>query len=369
MELKEKTVDELQTRQEELRASINDSESLEVLEEMRSEFDAIKEELELRKEEAAKKAEIRAAVAEGEGEVIKTFDNMEERKIMTNTEIRNSAEYIEAFANYCKTGEDTECRALLSDAANGTVPVPAFVEGIIAERVKASAILSRVRKTAAPGILKVGFEIDAPEAELHAEGGAAVDEEALSLGIVTMNPASFKKWVSFSDELMDNSRAFIEYIYDEITRGIIKAEEKAVISAILAAPQTATASAPAVAKTGSAAGAITDLVDARALLSGAAEDIVVIVSPADYATYKGLQMAANYGVDPFDGHEVIVSEYATAPIVGDLYGVTLNQPKGDSIEFKLDDKTLMTSDIVRLLGRQPAAIAVTGNLFFAKVSA
>ena len=65
----------------------------------------------------------------------------------------------------------------------------------------------------------------------------------------------------------------------------------------------------------------------------------------------------------------IISEFATAPIVGDLYGVTLNQPKGDAIEFKLDDKSLMTSDIVRLLGRQPAAVAVTGNLFFAKVSA
>jgi hypothetical protein len=29
----------------------------------------------------------------------------------------------------------------------------------------------------------------------------------------------------------------------------------------------------------------------------------------------------------------------------------------------------MTSDIVKILGRQPAAIGVVGNLFFAKVSA
>ena len=289
---------------------------------------------------------------------------------MDVNEIRNSAAYIDAFANYIKTGKDAECRALLSDGnVSGTVPVPAFVAGIVAERVKESKILSRVRKVQAPGILKVGFEISAPEGTYHAEGGAEVTEEALTLGIVTLNPASFKKWVSFSDELMDNSQAFIEYIYDEITRGIVKAEEKAVIDAILAAPQTATATAPAVAKTGSAAGAVTDFVDARALLSGAAEDLVCIVSPADYATYRGLQMAAYYGVDPFDGREVIVSDYATKPIIGDLYGVTLNQPKGDVIEFKLDEHTLMTSDIVRLLGRQPAAVAVTGNLFFAKVSA
>lgn len=367
MDFKTMEIEALEERKNQILEEIEAPEAdLDALEE---EMRGIKAEMEERAAEEAQKAEVRELVAQGEGEVIESFENVEERKIMTNTEIRNSAEYIEAFATYCKTGKDAECRSLLSDAASGTVPVPAFVEGIIAERVKASKILARVRKVSAPGILKVGFEIDAPEAAFHEEGGEAVTEEDLTLGIVTMNPASFKKWVSFSDELMDNSRAFIEYIYDEITRGIIKAEEKAVIDAILAAPQTATASAPAVAKTGAAVSAIDDLVSARALLSGAAEDIVVIVSPADYAAYKSLQMAANYGVDPFDGHEVIVSEYATVPIVGDLYGVTINQPKGDSIEFKLDDKTLMTSDIVRLLGRQPAAVAVTGNLFFAKVSA
>lgn len=368
MEFRDMNTDELLERMNAIPAELEvEDADLDALE---NEVRGIKEELEARKAKAAQEAEIRELVANEEvGEVIENFE-VEERKTMTDMEIRNSVEYIDAFANYCKTGEDAECRALLSDGnANGTVPVPAFVEGIIAERVKASEILSRVRKVAAPGILKVGFEIDAPEATYHAEGGDPVTEEALSLGIVTMNPASFKKWVSFSDELMDNSRAFIEYIYDEITRGIIKAEEKAIVDAILAAPQTATATAPAVAKTGSAIGAITDIIDARALLSGAAEDIVVIVSPSDYATYKGLAIGANFAADPFDGYKVIVSEYATAPIVGDLYGVTLNQPKGDAIEFKLDDKTLMTSDIVRLLGRQPAAVAVTGNKFFAKVSA
>lgn len=333
---------------------------------------AIDHEIETREAAEAERRRQAEEIANGSGEVKGKDPETEERnqKKMENIEIRNSKEYIDAFANYIKTGSDAECRALLSDAAaTGTVPIPEFVAGIVAERVRESRILSRVRKVNAPGVLKTGFEISAPVAALHAEGGAAVTEEDLTLGIVTMNPASFKKWVSFSDELMDNSQSFIEYIYDEVTRGIIKAEEKAVIDVILAAPQTATASAPAVAKTGAAAGAITDFVNARALLSGAAEDLVVIVSPAAYATYRGLQMGANYGVDPFDGREVIVSDYATVPIIGDLYGVTLNRPNGDEIQFKLDDKTLMTSDIVRLLGRQAASVAVTGNLFFAKVSA
>ena len=341
-------------------------EDLDGLKALEEEMRTINEEIEARKAAEAERRELAEKIANGSGETLNQDpESIEERKSkMADIEVRNSREYIDAFANYIKTGSDAECRALLSDgAATGTVPIPEFVAGIVADRVRESRILSRVRKVNAPGVLKVGFEINAPE------GAAAVTEEALTLGIVTMNPASFKKWVSFSDELMDNSQAFIEYVYDEITRGIIKAEEKAVVQAILAAPQTATATAPAVAKTGAAAGAITDFVNARALLSGAAEDLVVIVSPAAYATYRGLQMGANYGVDPFDGREVIISEYATVPIIGDLYGVTLNRPKGDEIEFKLDNLSLMTSDIVRLLGRQAASVAVTGNLFFAKVSA
>lgn len=345
--------------------------SLEELKAYEEEQRAIKAELEARKAAEADRRRIAEEIANGSGETVNEDPATNERKQskMENKEIRNSKEYIDAFANYIRTGNDAECRALLSDAASGTVPIPEFVSGIVAERVRESRILSRVRKINAPGVLKTGFEINAPVATLHTEGGTAVEEEALTLGIVTMNPASFKKWVSFSDELMENSESFIEYIYDEITRGIIKAEEKAVIDAILNAPQVATATAPAVAKTGSAAGAITDFVNARALLSGAAEDLVVIVSPADYATYRGLQMAATYAVDPFDGREVIVSDYATAPIIGDLYGVTLNRPNGDEIQFKLDEHTMMTSDIVRLLGRQAASVAVTGNLYFAKVAA
>lgn len=320
----------------------------------------------IRAEIETRKAEMQK-VAEGVG---KTIEKMEERKTMTNMEIRNTKEYIDAFAKYIKTGSDKECRALLTEnAATGTVPVPEFVYDIVAERVKESRILSRVRRMNVKGNVKVGFEISAPEATMHAEGGQAVTEEELTLGIVTLIPAAAKKWVQFSDEVLDNSEAFLRYIYDEITRGIIKAREKAIIDAILNAPQTATANAPAVAKTGSAASAVTDFIEARALLSGAAEDLVVIVNPTDYAMYRGLTMNAGYAVDPFDGREVIISEYATKPIIGDLAGAMENLPNGDDIEFKLDDKTLMTSDMVRLLGRQAVASGLVGNLFFAKVSA
>lgn len=364
-----KEMQELEARRAEIVEQATEERTIEELNAFKAEKTAIDEEIAKRQKAEAERRTIADAIAHDAVETVPVAEKREENK-MENIEIRNTKAYIDAFANYVKTGDDTECRALLTDGVTGgTVPVPEFVTEVIAERLKASPILSRVRRMNVRGNVKASFELSAPIATAHTEGGTAVTEEALTLGIVTMIPKTMKKWVSFSDEVADNSEEFLRYIYDEITRGIIKAREKAVIDAILNAPQAATATAPAVAKTGSAAGAITDLIDARALLSDAAEDVVVIVSPADYAKYKGLQFGASYGVDPFDGHFVIISNYATVPIVGDLGGVIENLPKGDEVEFKYDDTSLMTSDMIRLLGRQPAAIAVVGNLFFAKVSA
>ena len=342
------------------------------LDALNAELEAIEERtkaLNLEIEESRKAAE---AVAKGAG---KKIDTRKDEHKMTEMEIRNSRDYIEAFAKYVKTGNDKECRALYSDNVEsplvGSIPVPTFVGEIVAKRLEDSEILRRVRRMNAAGNVKVGFEISAPAAAAHEEGGEAVTEEALVLGIVTLVPTTYKKWVSVSDEALDSmsGEAYLSYIYDEVARGIIKAEENAVVAAILAAPQTATATAPAVAKTGAAAGAIDDFVQARALLSSAANDLVIICTPAQYASYRSLQMSASYAVDPFDGLEVLFSDAATAPIIGDLSGVMMNLPKGSAVEFKYDDKTLMTSDIVKILGRQPAAIGVVGNLFFAKVSA
>ena len=154
MEIKEMTIEQLEERKVQIVAELDaDGADLDALE---TEARSIKEEIERRKAEAAKKAEIREAVASGKGTVIEKIK--EESKKMSNNEIRNSAEYIEAYAHYIKTGKDTECRALLSDnVQNGVVPVPEFVGEIVAERLKESRILNRVRRMNAAGNGKVGF--------------------------------------------------------------------------------------------------------------------------------------------------------------------------------------------------------------------
>lgn len=366
MDFSNMTIDELMERRTAIAAEIEAPDA--DLDALEAEARAIKEEIENRKAAESKRAEIRNAVAEGKGEVTKNFE--EGKNKMNITEIRNSVDYINAFANYIKSGNDTECRALLTDnVVGGMVPVPVFVEGIIAEQLRASRIMSRVRKTYARGNVKIGFELNAPIAGVHEEGDEPIAEEDLQLGIVTLVPETLKKWVSISDESLDtmSGEAYLRYIYSEVTRKIIKAEEKKVVDAILAAPQVATATAPAVAKHTVVSEGLADFINARALLSAEAEDLVIIITPADYATYRGLAISAGFAFDPFEGIEVLFSDYATNPIIGDLSGVLANYPNGDEVQFKYDDRTLMTSDLVRVLGRKPVAIGVVGNLYFAKI--
>ena len=369
MNINEMSVSELETRLAAIATEVDAEDAdLDALEE---EAKGIRAEMEKRKAEEAKKNEIREAVAKGKGTEIKTFDEKGKNE-MTLEEIRSGKAYIDAYANYVKTENDGECRALLSDnVQNGSVPVPTFVEGIVAEAYRGSAIMSRVRKTYARGNVKVGFEVSAPIAGVHTEGGDPVTEEALVLGIVTLIPQTLKKWVSISDEALDSmsGEEYLRYLYTEVTRNIVKAEEKAVVDAILAAPQTATATAPAVAKYVAATPSVSDFINARALLTSDASDLVIIATPAQYAQYKTLAISAGFPFDPFEGITVLFSDYATAPIIGDLKGVMANYPAGDEISFKYDDKTLMTSDLVRILGRKPVAIGVVGNEYFAKITA
>lgn len=361
--------EELEERKANIAVEIDEADA-EGIETLNAELDAIEERTKALNEEIEQRKKAAQEVIRGAG---KEIEIRKDDKKMTDKEIRNSHEYIEAFANYIKTGDATEVRTLFSDnVQNGTVAVPTFVADIVAKRLEESEILRRVRRMEAAGNVKVGFEIDAPAAAAHTEGGDPITEEALTLGIVNLVPTTYKKFVQISDEALDSmsGEAYLRYIYDEVARGIIKAEENAVVAAILAAPQIADADSPAVAAYSNGGTAnIADFIQARALLSSAAEDLVIIATPAQYAAYRALQLGASYGVDPFDGLMVLFNDTVTAPIIGDLSGVMMNLPKGSAIEFKYDDKTLMTSDIVKILGRQPAAIGVVGNKFFAKVTA
>ena len=221
MELKEMTIEEMEERKSAIVAEL-DAEGAD-LDALEAEMKSIKEEIEARKAEEEKKAEIRQAIVEGAGTVIRKFE--EEKKEMTKTpeEIRSSKEYVDAFARYLISEDATECRALLTTDASGSVPVPVLVDEIIRTAWDNDEILSRVRKTNIRGNLKVAFELSADGAYVHTEGTSAPTEEALALGIVTMIPKNIKKWIHISDEAIAmGGETLVRYIYDELTYQIIK---------------------------------------------------------------------------------------------------------------------------------------------------
>ena len=127
----EKSVEELEARQTEIAGMETEGVETDEIEARANELEAIKAELEARRQKAAEEAEARKAVENGAGE---TREEIKEEKRMEVSEIRNSPEYLDAFANYVRTGNDSECRTVLltkNAPASGQLPVPDMLEGII----------------------------------------------------------------------------------------------------------------------------------------------------------------------------------------------------------------------------------------------
>jgi len=280
---------------------------------------------------------------------------------MDRNEILRSTQYVNAFAEYIKSGDDTECRSLLTEnATDGTIPVPELVEGIVNTAWNEEPLMQYVNKTFLKGNVKMGFEISATDAEIHAEGGDAPAEETLKLGIVTMVPETIKKWLTVSDESLDlNGAAFLEYIYREITHKITAKAAAIIVEKILAAPTEATATQASVA-TITATGTAADLIDAQAALSDEARNVIAVMSKSSEATLKKAALSANYAYDPFDGLTVVNSDaVGDSIIVGDFgTGITANFPNGYGVQFKYDDLSLAEKDLVKIVGRMPMAAEV-----------
>lgn len=241
--------------------------------------------------------------------------------------------------------------------------------------------MSRVKRISVDGNMKINFEYSSDPATVHDEGDEEVQEEALGLGTVTLTPKSIKKWISISDEVNDlRGEAFLRYIYDELTTKIIKKAADELVGKIAALPATVNTSNPTSASANqiTAAPAIGLVAEAIANLSDEAVNPVVIMNKLTWSKFKAAQYAAGYAVDPFEGLPVLFNNslpaYDTATAgtvymtVGDLEnGALANYPKGEGVEIKYDDKTLMTSDMIKILGRQFVGTGVIADKHFANV--
>lgn len=372
-----RTIDEIEARKAEIAAELEKPEA--DLDALEAEVRALNTEAEELRAKAAADAEQRRKIAEDAAPVTVINTNESEEPKMTELEIRKSAAYADAWAEYIKTGDDRECRKLLSEnATGGTVPVPAVLQERIETAWESNDILSRVNRTFIRGNLKVPFELSADDAVVHAEGGEAVAEEGITFGLVELKPESIKKWVSFSDEVADlKGQAFLDYIYDEITYRLMKKLADLLVDDVVNAPAANSAEAigvPAV----NEAPSVTAIPTAAANLTEDATGLVVIMNRLTEVEFLKANALGNFSIDPFAGLPRVYTSHLKAysaasagdtyAIVGDLRGLQVNYPAGTDITLKYDDLTRKKEDIIEVLGRQFAGHGVTKLGRFAKLT-
>lgn len=371
MEINEMLTEDIEKRSLEIEEEIKNGGDVEALTEE-------VEKLEARKAEIKREAEERKALLDSvaKAEPVEEIEK-EGRKVMSEIEIRNSKEYIDAYAEYIKTGRPEECRAILkTENASGLVAVPEFVYDIVKTAWEKDGIMSLVRKAYVRGNLKVNFEVSGTDAAIHTEGAAAVSAEDLVLGLVELKPQSIKKLVQVTDEINDlRGEEYLRYIYDEIAYRIAKKAADTLLGQITSAGTTATTGAPGVPVITSTTIGLGLVAQAMAQLSADAENPVVIMNRQTWGAFKAAQAAANYAYDPFEGLPVLFNNSLTAfsaattgvayAIVGDLgHGALANFPNGNEIEFKVDPMTKKDQDIIEVLGREYVGLGVVADKAF-----
>lgn len=362
-----RTIEEIETRLAEIKVDLEKPEAdLDALQEETRNL--ISEREEIRKAEKEKE-ETRNAIANGLGDV---KEKMEVKKEMTVDEIRNSKAYIDAYAEYIKSGDDRECRAIMKSenaSSGGQLPVPVLVDNTVRTAWENDQILSRVTKTYFKGNLKVTFERAGDVAYEHAEGTSAPTEESLTLGIVTLIPKNIKKWIRITDEVAAmGGEEFLRYIYSELTYQITRKLAALIITDIASANTSHGATAVGVPKV-TLAPTVNTVATAVANLSDEAVNPVVVMNRLSEVNFRAAYAAGNFAVDPFMNlprvYTSALPAYDTASanaiyaIVGDLKGAQVNFPEGDGVILKYDDLTEAEADLIKIVGRQYAAHGVT----------
>ena len=368
-ELTDKTVEELEGRQAEIAGMSTEDATTEELEARANELEAIKAELEARRQKAAKEAEARKAVENGAGE---KKEEHQEEKNMEISEIRNSPEYLDAYANYIRTGNDTECRTVLltkNAPASGQLPVPDMLEGIIKTAWDKNEFLNQIKKTYFRGNLRVPFELSATGAWKHVEGTTGLTEEEITIGIVTLTPANIKKLVRVTDECIAmGGEEFINYIYSEVAYRVLGELVAEILDYIDDLSTSNGATAIGIPKVKVAPGVMV-LANAATNLTEEATDLCVVMNRLTEAKFNTAYASGQFAINPFDGFKKVycsalpafdaANENDMYALVGDLKAIQANYPEGEGLIIKWDDLSEAEDDIVKVVGRQYVGFGVT----------
>ena len=369
MKFDEMSVEQLEARQAELIEAETEGVETEEIESRANEFEAIKAELEARKAAAEAAEEARKAVENGAGE---TREEHKEEKKMEVSEIRNSPEYLDAFANYIRTGNDSECRTVLlskNAPASGQLPVPDMLEGVIKTAWESNEFLNQIKKTYFRGNLRVPFELSATGAWKHVEGTTGLTEEEITIGIVTLTPANIKKLVRVTDECIAmGGEEFINYIYSEVAYRVLGELVAEIIDYIDDLSTSNGATAIGIPKVKIAPGVMV-LANAATNLTEEATDLCVVMNRLTEAKFNTAYASGQFAINPFDGFKKVycsalpafdaANENDMYALVGDLKAIQANYPEGEGLIIKWDDLSEAEDDIVKVVGRQYVGFGVT----------
>ena len=219
MELKDMNIEQLEERKNAIVAELdNEGADLDALEaEMRS----IKDELESRKQAEAKKAEIRETVANGAGEVVKTF--VEERKTMEKNFTVDGAEYRQAWL---KNLMGLELNAEERTAITGTDAIPTETLNKIINVLKENALLGKIDLMQIPGFVKIPIYATNSDATWT---DTSTDSQDV-IGNITLQPKQLIKTIEVPATVDKMSiSAFERYITEALANKIESALQKAAI--------------------------------------------------------------------------------------------------------------------------------------------
>ena len=220
MDMKEMTVEQLEERKSAIVGELdNEGADLDALEE---EVRAIKAELEAREAEEAKKAEVREAVASGEGEVIKTF--VEEKREMEKNYSIDSVEYRDAWL---KNLMGKELNVEERSAITGTDAIPTETLNKIINVLKENALLGKIDMLQIPGYVKIPIYATNNDANWT---DTATDSQDV-IGSITLQPKQLIKTIEVPATVDKMSiSAFEQYITEALANKIESALQKAVIA-------------------------------------------------------------------------------------------------------------------------------------------
>jgi len=198
MEIRDMSVEELETRKAEIREAIEASDA--DLDALETEARSINEEIESRTLAEAKKAEIRKAVAEGTANT--TIIEKKEENPME--EIRSfgvdSPEYRNAFFKVLQRKELTEVeqRAYTtgSGSAGAAIPTETSKE-LVKKMLETAPLLNEIQLLRVAGNVTVATQLSRDDAYVHGEGNA-ITASSDALAYVTLAGYEFAKLVQIS---------------------------------------------------------------------------------------------------------------------------------------------------------------------------